>query len=66
MMAMAGEIAPLAPLATDPDGIRTRVVGVKSRCPRPLDDGAAFCTGSIWTQAGRGNRTRSAALLTAG
>ena len=26
---------------TDPNGIRTRVAGLKSRCPRPLDDGAA-------------------------
>lgn len=26
---------------TDPDGTRTRVTGVKGRCPRPLDDGAA-------------------------
>ena len=25
----------------DPDGIRTRVTGVKGQCPRPLDDGAA-------------------------
>ena len=24
----------------DPDGTRTRVTGVKGRCPRPLDDGA--------------------------
>ena len=24
----------------DPDGIRTRVAGVKGQCPRPLDDGA--------------------------
>ncbi len=24
----------------DPDGNRTRVTGVKGRCPRPLDDGA--------------------------
>ena len=24
----------------DPDGIRTRVAGVKGLCPRPLDDGA--------------------------
>lgn len=26
----------------DPSGIRTRVAGVKSRCPGPLDDGAAL------------------------
>ena len=26
----------------DPDGIRTRVTGVKGQCPRPLDDGAAL------------------------
>ena len=26
--------------AGDPDGIRTRVAGVKGLCPRPLDDGA--------------------------
>ncbi len=25
---------------SDPDGTRTRVTGVKGRCPRPLDDGA--------------------------
>ena len=25
----------------DPNGIRTRVAGVKGRCPRPLDDGVA-------------------------
>ena len=25
---------------SDPDGIRTRVAGVKGLCPRPLDDGA--------------------------
>ena len=25
--------------ASDPDGIRTRVAGVKGQCPRPLDDG---------------------------
>ena len=25
----------------DPDGIRTRVTGVKGQCPRPLDDRAA-------------------------
>ena len=24
-----------------PDGIRTRVIAVKGRCPRPLDDGDA-------------------------
>lgn len=27
-------------LCSDPDGIRTRVAGVKGQCPRPLDDGA--------------------------
>jgi hypothetical protein len=26
----------------DPDGIRTRVAGVKGQCPRPLDDGAVL------------------------
>ena len=26
--------------ANDPNGTRTRVAGVKGRCPRPLDDGA--------------------------
>ena len=26
---------------SDPDGNRTRVTGVKGRCPRPLDDGAS-------------------------
>ena len=25
----------------DPNGTRTRVAGVKGRCPRPLDEGAA-------------------------
>ena len=25
----------------DPYGIRTRVAGVKGRCPRPLDEGVA-------------------------
>ena len=25
-----------------PDGIRTRVIAVKGRCPRPLDDGDAI------------------------
>ena len=25
----------------DPNGIRTRVAGVKGQCPRPLDDGVA-------------------------
>jgi hypothetical protein len=31
------------PLAkeNDPNGTRTRVTGVKGRCPRPLDDGAS-------------------------
>ncbi len=24
----------------DPNGSRTRVAGMKARCPRPLDDGA--------------------------
>jgi hypothetical protein len=28
---------------SDPDGIRTRVAGVKGQCPRPLDDGAIPC-----------------------
>src|SRR5262245_55047477 len=32
--------AQLAFLVIDPDGTRTRVTGVKGRCPRPLDDGA--------------------------
>ena len=27
-------------MESDPDGTRTRVTGVKGRCPRPLDDGA--------------------------
>ncbi len=27
-------------LDRDPNGVRTRVTGVKGRCPRPLDDGA--------------------------
>ncbi len=26
----------------DPDGNRTRVAGVKGRCPKPLDDGARY------------------------
>jgi len=26
---------------SDPNGTRTRVTGVKGRCPRPLDDGAS-------------------------
>ena len=26
---------------SDPNGNRTRVTGVKGRCPRPLDDGAS-------------------------
>ncbi len=30
-----------AKLKDDPDGTRTRVTGVKGRCPRPLDDGAS-------------------------
>ncbi len=29
-----------------PNGIRTRVFGLRARCPRPLDDGAA--RESIW------------------
>ena len=29
-----------------PDGIRTRVIAVKGRCPRPLDDGDAMAEGS--------------------
>jgi hypothetical protein len=28
-------------LIGDPNGIRTRVAGVKGQCPRPLDDGVA-------------------------
>ncbi len=31
--------------SSDPDGNRTRVSGVKGRCPRPLDDGASSTTG---------------------
>jgi hypothetical protein len=31
---------------SDPDGTRTRVAGVKGRCPRPLDDGAKWCPAS--------------------
>ncbi len=32
-------------LGRDPNGTRTRVTGVKGRCPRPLDDGAGGSTG---------------------
>lgn len=38
----AGRCENTGPLATDPTGIRTPVAGLKSPCPRPLDDGAAF------------------------
>ena len=31
---------------SDPNGNRTRVTGVKGRCPRPLDDGASFFAGN--------------------
>ena len=30
----------------DPNGIRTRVAGVKGRCPRPLDDGVIWAVGA--------------------
>jgi hypothetical protein len=40
---------------SDPDGIRTRVAGVKGQCPRPLDDGAKTCLYSRWgEEASRG------------
>src|SRR5579859_7013094 len=32
-------------LASDPDGIRTRVAALKGPCPRPLDDGAKRSAG---------------------
>ena len=35
----------------DPDGIRTRVAGVKGLCPRPLDDGADFETAKYQDQS---------------
>lgn len=31
------------------DGIRTRVLGTKSRCPGPLDDGERGCPGPAMT-----------------
>jgi hypothetical protein len=43
----------------DPDGIRTRVAGVKGLCPRPLDDGAKtllYTAGCL--QASRARRTQ--------
>ena len=49
-------IAYLYGCTSDPDGTRTRVTGVKGRCPRPLDDGATCAyidsmhanTGTAW------------------
>ena len=45
---------------SDPDGIRTRVAGVKGQCPRPLDDGAEDRLYSFWracpSQGGMSNR----------
>ncbi len=29
----------------DPNGVRTRVTGVRGRCPRPLDDGTIIWLG---------------------
>jgi hypothetical protein len=34
-------------MLSDPNGTRTRVAGVKGRCPRPLDDGAARAANSV-------------------
>jgi hypothetical protein len=42
----------------DPDGIRTRVTGVKGQCPRPLDDRAARFP-SIPTSIPRSGRSNS-------
>ena len=39
----------------DPNGIRTRVAGVKGRCPRPLDDGV----GAAWDVAAYGRECNS-------
>jgi hypothetical protein len=54
---------------SDPDGIRTRVAGVKGLCPRPLDDGAprsqdynrhrpTASRRAVILSGGGGNRTR--------
>ena len=42
MAPLLDERATEHPAPSTPNGIRTRVVAVKGRCPRPLDDGGRF------------------------
>ncbi len=45
--------------SSDPYGTRTRVAGVKGRCPRPLDEGAAQMPGAHTHYNCRGNASRA-------
>ena len=41
---------------SDPNGTRTRVFGVKGRCPRPLDDGVVM---DVAKEKGTENQARN-------
>ena len=50
-------------IQSDPNGTRTRVFGVKGRCPRPLDDGVTLCLLKIKEQKINPNSVINNALV---